>query len=310
MDPLTQTLSHPKAQEAFLLHVLMSPPWSIDVEDEAPLSLVPVLSGQVNLTVNDVVTPLQPGDVLVVRSPTAYRLSSANGTSARRTALIGADQACSGPDGRDLSAELHTGVRTWGNDALGEDRMLVGSYRYGGQVGQILLESLPSHFVVRDPAPAVVALLTGEVATDRLGQTSTLDRLLDVLLVSTLRTWITSRDDGSSPSWLRAAADPQISRVMTAVHGDPARRWTAEDLAAEVGMSRASLNRRFTEVVGVAPMTYVTRCRLALAADLLRDSQTTLAAIARRTGYATPFSLSAAFKKHHGVSPQAYRKLA
>jgi len=72
-------------------------------------------------------------------------------------------------------------------------------------------------------------------------------------------------------------------------------------------MSRAAFARRFRELVGETPLGYLTGVRLALAADLLTSSDATLETVARRVGYATPFALSAAFKRVHGLSPQQYR---
>jgi AraC-like DNA-binding protein len=92
------------------------------------------------------------------------------------------------------------------------------------------------------------------------------------------------------------------------LHDDPARPWTVAALAAAVGVSRAALARRFTTLVGEPPMVYLTGWRLALAADLLREPDATVAAVARRVGYGSPFALSAAFKRVRGVSPQQHRR--
>ena len=78
-------------------------------------------------------------------------------------------------------------------------------------------------------------------------------------------------------------------------------------LAAETGVSRAALARRFTELVGEPPMAFLAGWRLALAADLLRDRQTTLAVVARQVGYGSPYALSTAFKRVRGVSPREHR---
>ena len=87
----------------------------------------------------------------------------------------------------------------------------------------------------------------------------------------------------------------------------PELPWTVESSVTQVGLSRAALARRFTEQVGEPPLTYLTRWRLALAADLLVGTDLTLAAIAARVGYANPFALSAAFKRVLGGSPRDYR---
>jgi AraC-like DNA-binding protein len=78
-------------------------------------------------------------------------------------------------------------------------------------------------------------------------------------------------------------------------------------LAAEARCSRAAMARRFTELVGVPPMTYLTEWRLSCAADMLTRSDATLEAIARDVGYASPFALSAAFKRVRGISPRTLR---
>jgi transcriptional regulator GlxA family with amidase domain len=79
------------------------------------------------------------------------------------------------------------------------------------------------------------------------------------------------------------------------------------NLATKTGVSRAALARRFTTLVGEPPMAYLTGLRLALAADLLREPNATLGAVARKVGYGSAFALSAAFKRVRGVSPQEHR---
>lgn len=77
--------------------------------------------------------------------------------------------------------------------------------------------------------------------------------------------------------------------------------------SAATGVSRAALARRFTELVGEPPMTFLAGWRLALAADLLRASDATIGAIARQVGYGSSFALSTAFTRVRGISPRQYR---
>ena len=152
----------------------------------------------------------------------------------------------------------------------------------------------------------LVPLLGAEIGRDSPGQEAVLDRLLDLLLIAVLRAWF-ARPDAAAPGWYRANADPVVGPALRLLHHEPARPWTVAALAAETGVSRAALARRFTELVGEPPMAFLTGWRLALAADLLRDPDATLGAVARQVGYGSPYALSTAFKRVRGVSPRGPR---
>jgi AraC-like DNA-binding protein len=94
------------------------------------------------------------------------------------------------------------------------------------------------------------------------------------------------------------------------MHHNPGEPWTVGSLAAACAVSRAALARRFAELVGEPPLTFLTRWRLAVAADLLADPDVTIGAVARRVGYSSPFALSTAFKRVRGVSPRDHRTRA
>ena len=91
------------------------------------------------------------------------------------------------------------------------------------------------------------------------------------------------------------------------MHNNPAHPWTVASLAAETGVSRAALARRFNDLVGEPPMSFLTGWRLALAADLLREPDATIGAVAQQVGYGSAFALSTAFKRVRGVSPKEHR---
>lgn len=94
------------------------------------------------------------------------------------------------------------------------------------------------------------------------------------------------------------------------MHEDPAQQWTLEELATAAGASRASLSRRFQELVGEAPMTFLKNWRMALGADLLSQPDETVSMVAEKVGYATPFAFRAAFKRVRGISPRTHREHA
>jgi AraC-like DNA-binding protein len=111
-------------------------------------------------------------------------------------------------------------------------------------------------------------------------------------------------------AWYRALTAPAVGPALRLLHERPAHRWTVAALAAETGLSRAAFAARFTQLVGEPPLTYLTGWRMTLAADLLRDTDATVAAIAHQVGYEDPFAFSAAFKRAHGTSPSAWRRQA
>jgi len=307
MDALVALLDEPRARGAFLLRVVMDPPWSVRIEDEAPLSLVAMVRGEAWI-VPDEGAPerIGPGDVAVLRGPDPYLFADDPATPP--VAVIHPGQRCTTVDGRDLAQALDLGVRTWGNDPDGSAMMLVGTYERCGETGRRLLEALPPRLVLPGDAldSPLIPLLASEIVRDEPGQEVVLDRLLDLLLVAVLRVWF-ARPEADAPAWYRADNDPVVGRALRMLHHNPAHPWTVASLAAAIGVSRAALARRFTDLVGEPPMAYLTGWRLALAADLLREPDATIGSVAHQVGYGSPFALSTAFKRVRGVSPKQHR---
>lgn len=309
MDGLTGLLTGPRAHDAFLLRAMMSPPWSVRIQDEAPVSVVAIGDGSAWAMTDDAESELlHPGDVAIMRGPDHYTFADDPSTAPQVYCMPG--QKCVDPDGNDVSEAMGLGVRTWGNDPQGSTGMLIGTYQLNSEIGRRLLSALPPLVVLRRDAwnSPLVPLLAAEIVKDEPGQEIVLDRLLDLLLISALRTWF-ARPDADAPKWYQAYADPIVGRALRLLHSEPAKPWTVASLAAATGVSRAALARRFTELVGEPPMTFLTDWRLSLAADLLREPDATVGAVARQVGYGSAFALSTAFKRERGISPSGHREL-
>ncbi|MBP2704022.1 AraC family transcriptional regulator [Microbispora sp. RL4-1S] len=308
MDALAHLLDGPRARRAFLMRSIFTPPWSLRVEDRAPLTLLAQVEGEAWVVPDEAPAErLGPGDVAVLRGPGPYTVAADPGLPPR--VVIHAGQRCTTPAGEPLGDAMRLGVRTWGDSLDGATTMLTGTYQMRGEVSRRLLDVLPALAVLPAGAlgPPLVPLLRDEIVKDEPGQEAVLDRLLDLLLITVLRAWL-SRPQAGVPSWYRAHADPVVGPVLRELHREPARPWTVAALAEHAGVSRAALARRFTGLVGEPPMAYLTGWRLALAADLLRGTDATVAAVARQVGYGGAFALSVAFKRVHGVSPREYRR--
>ena len=307
MDAMGGLLDGPRARGAFALRARMAAPWSIDVRDEAALSVVAVVEGTAWIRVaGGPPVSAGPGDVALLRGPEPYTF--ADTPDRPPTVIILPGQHCASPTGESLSAAMDLGVRTWGNSRRGETVMLIGSYQGDGEISRRLTDALPPLALLRDGEwdTPVVPILVAEIGRELPGQAVVLDRLLDLLVISGLRAWF-SRPAAEPPAWFAAHADPVVGRAIALLHDAPERPWTVGGLAAEVGLSRAALARRFHDVVGEPPMGYLTGWRLALAADLLLESDTTVSAVSRRVGYSSPFTFSTAFKRAYGRSPSEYR---
>jgi AraC-like DNA-binding protein len=141
----------------------------------------------------------------------------------------------------------------------------------------------------------------------RPGSQEILGRLSEMLFVEAVRGYIDALP-GHATGWLAALRDPSLARALSALHLRPARTWTAEELAKEACLSRSAFAERFTNTVGLPPMSYLTRWRMLLAGQRLRESFDTLAQVAAAVGYESEFTFSRAFTREIGVAPGAWRK--
>ncbi|MEU5806029.1 AraC family transcriptional regulator [Streptomyces sp. NPDC047718] len=225
--------------------------------------------------------------------------------------LRGTDGPADGPDGGGPDADGPDGGGPDGGGPVVE--LLCGKYRLDRSRAHPLMLELPS--VVHLPnrvggAPelrAAIDLLGGELDGARPGSAMAVPSLLDLLLVYMVRAWMA---EGRRGAWPAALGDPVAAAALRALHADPAAPWTGERLAAHAGVSRATLARRFTALVGRPPMAYLAWWRLTYAAALLRDTSDPLAAVARRVGYGTAYAFSHAFSREFGTTPGRYRAAA
>jgi AraC-like DNA-binding protein len=153
--------------------------------------------------------------------------------------------------------------------------------------------------------PTIIELLAAEVRSGAVGSDAASSRLTDVLVIQVLRRYVEQANPNEA-GWLRALHDPALAEALGLIHREPDRAWTASALASEVGMSRSSFFARFRELVGEPPTEYLTRWRMHLAGQRLRDGES-VANTARAVGYSTEASFSNAFLRLTGVRPSEYR---
>jgi AraC-like DNA-binding protein len=192
---------------------------------------------------------------------------------------------------------------------------LCGAYRFDAALAHPLLDDLPE--IVHLPARpgrhpelrAAVDLLGAELENRRIGADAAVPALLDLLLLYVLRAWFSDRPErDTAGGWAAALTDPAIIAALSAMHGDPSRPWTVEELGRLGGLSRTAFARRFTALVGRPPLTYLTWWRMIIARRLLRDTEAPLSAVARQVGYTSEFAFANAFKREYGIAPGRFRR--
>ncbi|MEU8058854.1 AraC family transcriptional regulator [Microbispora bryophytorum] len=325
MDVLSDLLHRAHARNATVRQLIQRPPWALAFTGAPPLTVVAALGGHASVRLDDAgVTPvrlapvrLAPGDIALIGGPHAHTIADRPATPPqavihgdRKHVVGGEGTAGVGAIGVGaVGAQRSLGPRTYGDGLPGATIMLRGACELRGEVGVRLLRMLPPLAVVPSGprTRAALDLLATEVARDEPGQDAVLHRLLDLVLVLALRAWCAG-PEAPLPSWHGALADPAVGEALRLLHDRPAHRWTVAELAAGAGMSRAAFAARFRSMVGEPPLTYLTGWRMALGADLLSDTDATVAAVAREVGYEDAFAFSVAFKRAHGASPSAWRR--
>jgi AraC-like DNA-binding protein len=177
----------------------------------------------------------------------------------------------------------------------------------------LLTEVLPASVLVRASSTSAPSLrwlieaLLAEQTSSTPGASVASEKLAELIFVQILREELDAAT--LPPGWLRAMRDERIVRALRAMHEDPARAWTLDELATEAAMSRTRFAVAFKATAGVAPLTYLTEWRMRLAQRALRDEATPIRQLAETFGYASESAFSSAFKRVVGVSPRDFRSI-
>jgi AraC-like DNA-binding protein len=193
-------------------------------------------------------------------------------------------------------------------------RLLCGGFALGAAIPAPLLALLPRVLHMDAVSTGVIAWLEPVFAlvrheADRAdpGAQAMFAKLADVFLAQALRSYLIGAQQAGLLR-LEPPADPPIETAVALIRDQPARQWTVDTLAREVGMSRTLFCTRFRATVGESPMRHLARIRLGQAAGYLTTTKLSVDAIARRTGYGTSAALSKAFRREYETSPGRYRE--
>jgi AraC-like DNA-binding protein len=191
------------------------------------------------------------------------------------------------------------------------NRVMCGLVHYDDIISHPIISALPSIFHLSniqadDSIWVTVKLIDAEITRTGRNNNTIIDRLTEILFIQLLNNYASENENLTG--FFGALNEPRIGNILQLIHRNPEKKWTLDMLGEEAGMSRATLQRKFKAGLGVSPMTYLSRWRMAKAYQLLKRSSQSLDAIAEVTGFADARTLRTAFQRHYGFTPSALRK--
>jgi AraC-like DNA-binding protein len=303
-DPLGEALHFLRMNGAFYCRSELSAPWGLTLPPmPGYLWFHVVTSGGVWLETHEPdATFLQPGDFALVPHGEGHRLRSEPGAPAPGILELEREQVS---DRYEILRHGEGGTPTI---------LICGAVRFDHPAARNVVEILPATIHIEasrsprtDWMQSTLRLMAAEAEELRPGGEAVITRLGDILVIQAIRTWIET-DPAARTGWLGALQDRQIGPAISMIHRDPAREWTVASLADELAMSRSAFAARFTELVDEPAMQYVTRWRMNVALNALREEGATVAELANRLGYRSEAAFARAFKRVIGVSPGAVKR--
>ena len=293
IDPLTEVVTLLQPHAPFSKVVSGAGPWRVRRSEAGQPFYCVILDGSCHLLVDGhALIDLQEGDFVLIPSAHGFTLSSLDPTTSEDLDTVPVAL---------LHGEFRLGVQSGPPDVL----LLVGHCVFGSPDAALLVSLLPQLIHVRGEKrlATIVQLVSEESRALRPGRDVILTRLLEVLLIEALRS---TRGTVASQGLLRGLADERLAIAIRRMHEDMAQPWTVAQLAKEAALSRSAFFERFIRAVGVAPMEYLLRWRMALAKNLLRRKEAGVAEVAERVGYGSASAFSVAFTRHVGLPPTRY----
>jgi AraC-like DNA-binding protein len=310
MDPLSDVLRVVRLDGAFFYTVEAAEPWSVETVPASELSprIMPAAEHLISYhilteghcfggVIGEEQVKMLPGDVVVFPHGDAHVMSSERGLRV-------------GPDVHSAAPARYPHPVILGDPARRTTSFVCGFLGCDRRPFNPLLAALPRRMHMRGMSSASLDSFTRQATEEsrlgRAGADEVLTRLAELMFIEVVRRYLDDLPPGQV-GWLAGLRDEVVGRVLTLLHGQPAHPWTLADLAREVSSSRSSLAKRFTELVGQPPMQYLTQWRMQVAATLLGQSGTKIAAIGTAVGYDSEAAFSRAFKKATGLAPGAWR---
>ncbi|WP_116131248.1 AraC family transcriptional regulator [Tropicimonas sp. IMCC34043] len=294
-DPLAQVIELLRPRAVFSKGITGAGRWAVRYGAFGHPGFCAVTEGRCRLAV-DGETPiiLEEGDFVLLPATPAFTMS---GMETAPPQMIDPRQASPADE------EVRYGRRTGPPDV----RQFGGYFTFESEDAALFAGLLPRMIHIRGvPRLAQLIRMVGEEAsTENAGRNLILARLVEILLIEALRH---SPENALQPGLLRGLADDRIAIALRKIHGPTDQSWTVERLAREAGMSRSVFFERFSRAVGMRPMEYLQKWRMAVAKEIMKAGPIALEEVARRVGYGSASTFSTAFSRHAGMPPGRFMR--
>lgn len=297
IDPLAEVISLLEPRTVFSKRISGAGPWAVQYSEFGHPSFCVLLEGACRLSVDGApALDLQAGDFVLLPATPGFRMSGFEEVP---------------PDLLDpkVSTTVTDEVRHGRQSGPPDVRMLGGYFVFDSPDASLLVALLPPVIHIRGiERLAMLVRLVGDEALDhRPGRDLVLTRLVEVLLIEALRM---APSEQTPPGLLRGLADPQLAQALRQMHGQIDRPWTVAQLAKHSALSRSAFFERFSKTIGLPPMEYLLRWRMAVAKNLLRKRELRMGEVAERVGYGSTSAFSTAFSRYVGEPPSSFARVS
>lgn len=305
MDILDDILDTLNLRGALYFQADFAAPWGVTVpqmQQAARFHLVVSGTCHVGFPSGAALT-LGPGDLVLIPRGRSHVLADA---PRRRAPPLETILEETGYDG---SGALVVGSR----NRFATSRLLCGHFTFRRGADHPLLRALPEYLTSmaaeRDPdswLSELLRLTTSRIFQRDLRSAAAITRLSEMVFMELLRNGI--RSGHELESVLDAFRDRHIGYALQLMHRTPEEPWTVDRLARRAGMSRSRFAQRFSDLMGMGPMAYLSDWRLQKALTLLHDPRASVQQVASQIGYDSPAAFTRAFSNRFGVAPTRYRR--
>lgn len=186
-------------------------------------------------------------------------------------------------------------------------QVVCASINYGTGCKNPLANALPALVVIRlADAPTLqfaTELLFKESVNEASGKSAMMDRLTEVFVIQLFR--YVMDNDIVQQGMLSGLSHPQLSKAVVAIHQNPEKNWSLEELAELCAMSRSKFAELFKELMGQPPGDYILEWRVAMAQGHLKKGKP-VGWVANAVGYENASALARVFRKKTGQSPKQW----